>query len=203
MATATESEPALKIGPADRGRRVTLDQFIAADFQEGWRYELARGVISVTEVPGLNHGRFVFRLAKMFMQYETAHPGAINYQAGGGECRLRLPGMQSDRLPDQAVYLLPPPKEHSPWMTWVPQLVVEVVSVGGEDRDRVEKREEYLRGGILEYWILDPKARTLTVLQRVFDVWSDQVIPDDGVHRPYLLPGLEVRPGELLGPPED
>jgi hypothetical protein len=38
MATITR-----RIGPADHGRRMTLDEFIAADFEEGWLYELARG----------------------------------------------------------------------------------------------------------------------------------------------------------------
>ena len=43
----------LKIGRADDGRRVSFEEFIAADF-EGHHalYELARGVIVVTEIPG-------------------------------------------------------------------------------------------------------------------------------------------------------
>ena len=45
--------------------------------------------------------------------------------------------MQSDRHPDQAVYLLPPPDGPRPWTRWVPEIVVEVVSEGGEDRDYV------------------------------------------------------------------
>ncbi len=44
MATATLPTPTTRIGPTDHGRRMTLDEFIEADFQEGWLYELARGV---------------------------------------------------------------------------------------------------------------------------------------------------------------
>src|SRR5947209_11316846 len=130
MATTTR-----RIGPADHGQRMTLDEFIDADFEDGWLYELARGVILVTEVPGIPHGRIVGRITRMFVLYDEAHRGVINYRAGGGECRLRLPGMQSDRHPDQAVYLLPPPAGRNPWTRWVPQIVVEVVSEGGEERD--------------------------------------------------------------------
>ena len=61
MATAT-LPVALKIGPADQGRRLSLDEFIEADFVEGWLYELARGVVDVTEVPGPWHGRIVHRI---------------------------------------------------------------------------------------------------------------------------------------------
>src|SRR4051812_1082269 len=140
-----------RVGPADHGQRMTLDEFIEADFEEGWLYELARGVIDVTEVPLPHHGRIVYRLARLFILYDVEHPGIIDYQAGGGECRIRLPGMQSDRHPDQAVYLNPEPKGPRPWTRWVPHIVVEVVSEGGEGRDYIENREEYLRIGVAEY----------------------------------------------------
>jgi Uma2 family endonuclease len=191
-----------RIGPADHGRRMTLEEFLEADFEEGWLYELARGAVDVTEVPGVNHGRIVHRITRLLIHYEDARPGMINYRAGGGECRLRLPGMQSDRHPDQAIYLFPPPPGPKPWSRWVPQIVVEAVSEGGEERDYVEKREEYLRIGVSEYWILDPALRGMRVLQRAGDVWDEVVVPAGAIHRTHLLPGLEVRPEELLGPSE-
>ena len=40
MATATPTLTALRIGPADHGRRLKLDEFIEAEFEEGWVYEL-------------------------------------------------------------------------------------------------------------------------------------------------------------------
>jgi Uma2 family endonuclease len=194
MATITR-----RIGPADHGQRMTLDEFITAEFVEGWLYELARGAIDVTEVPLPEHGRIVRRLAQLFILYNIDHPGVIHYGAGGAECRLRLPGMQSDRHPDQAIYLSPQPPGRRPWTRWVPDVVVEVVSRRGEDRDYVEKREEYLRVGVAEYWILDPPLRQMLVLQRVADVWEEQIVAADALYHTRLLPGLEARPGELLG----
>jgi Uma2 family endonuclease len=199
MATVT-APAALRIGPADKGRRMTLEQFIEADWEEGWLYELARGVVDVTEIPRPWHGRIVIRVARMFMQYDIDHPGIIDYQAGGGECRRRLPGMVSDRHPDQAIYLDPEPSGPNVWTRWVPHIVVEVVSRGGEQRDFVEKREEYLRVGVREYWILDAVARRMHALVRAGDVWEETIVGESDVYRTVLLPGLEVRPGELLGP---
>ena len=195
MATITR-----RIGPADHGRRMSFDEFIEADFEDGWLYELARGVIVVTEVPGINHGRIGGRITRLFVLYEDRHPGLINYQANGSECRLRLPGMQSDRHPDQAVYLMPPPPGPKPWSRWVPQVVVEVVSKGGKRRDDIEKREEYLRVGVTEYWILDPYQRKLHVLRRAGDVWDEVLVLPGAVYQTHLLPDLNVRPEELLGP---
>jgi len=45
MATTT-----LRIGPADQGRAMTLDEFLDAEEEPGYCYELARGVLEVTEV---------------------------------------------------------------------------------------------------------------------------------------------------------
>lgn len=200
MATATQRRT---IGPADHGRRMTLDEFIEAEWVGGWLYELVRGVVEVTEVPGTPHGRAVRRLTRLFIYYDDAHPGIIKSAAGGGECRIRLPGMQSDRHPDQALYLRPEPKGKKIWTRWAPDLVVEIVSMRGEHRDYVEKREEYLRVGVSEYWILDPKRRRMLVLLRAGDIWEEVVLGESGVHRTELLPGLEARVGDLLGPPEE
>lgn len=188
------------VGPADHGQRMTLDEFVEAEFQEGWLYELARGAVDVTEVPGFSHGWIVRRIARLFDHYDETHPGLIQYLAGGGECRMRLPGMQSDRHPDQAVYLNPKPPGPRIWTRWVPHIVVEIVSAGGENRDYVEKRDEYLRAGVQEYWILDPDTRRLVVHQREGDVWAETVVAPDAVYQTHFLPGLEVRPEDLLGP---
>lgn len=195
MATAIRQ---ITIGPAQHGRKMSFDKFIDADFQDGWLYELARGVIVVTNVPGINHDRIVLRIADLFARYDFAHQEIINHRSPGSG-RLRLPGMKSDRHPDFAVYLDPPPESDESWTLWVPHIVVEVVSKGGIKRDYVEKKEEYLRLGVREYWIVDPIKHRLTVLDRAGDVWNEHVIGPRSIYRTELLPGLEVRPNDLLG----
>lgn len=76
-------------------------------------------------------------------------------------------------------------------------LVMEVVSDGEEDRrrDLVDKRQEYAAAGIPEYWIVDPREMTITVLS------LENAAPTyaiDGVYKPgetaksRLLKGFEV-----------
>ena len=198
---ATVSSTRTLIGRRDAGRRMTLDEFTHADFDPAHhRYELARGIVIVTEVPGPSHAEIVQRVGDRFAVHHFFHPGQIVLRAGGGECRLRLPGMQSDRHPDQAIYLTPRPTGKRIWERWIPAIVVEVVSPRGEDRDYVEKREEYLRAGVLEYWIFDPQRRKLVVLQRAGDVWEEHELNDTADYQTELLPGLVVSVGDILGP---
>lgn len=43
-------------------------------------------------------------------------------------------------------------------------LVVEVVSESDPDRELIDKRKEYAAAGIREYWIVDPRDRSMVVL---------------------------------------
>ncbi len=47
-----------------------------------------------------------------------------------------------------------------------PQMIIEIVSPGktNRDRDYIHKRTQYAAIGVPEYWLLDPKARTVLVL---------------------------------------
>jgi len=56
-----------------------------------------------------------------------------------------------------------------------PLLVVEVVSPGElqRDRDYVAKRQQYEDLGVPEYWIVDPEAATIAVLELQEDGYSE------------------------------
>ena len=188
MATAT----VLQIRPADHGRKLTLEEFMEAAFEEGYRYELARGVLEVTYVPGQPHGLIVWTLLQMIVDYHTRHPGKIFQAGGASEFRLWLPVMISGRNPDIAIVLHNTPRDPRGWRP--PVLVMEVVSEGAEahEADYVTRREEYLAFGIREYWIVDPIARIVTVLARDGDAWVEQVFRDDQQAKSIMLPGLEI-----------
>ena len=76
---------------------------------------------------------------------------------------------------------------------------MEIVSEGREarDRDYVAKRQEYLAYGLLEYWIVDPFERKVTVLTRRGDLWHEQIFLGDQSAEGLVLPGFSIRLPDL------
>ena len=95
----------IKIGPADHGRRMSLEEFEHAEVQEGYLYELSRGIITVSDVPNRLHLLQLVAIRDQLQAYESLHPGRIHVIAGGSECKLLIPALDSERHPDLAVYL--------------------------------------------------------------------------------------------------
>lgn len=181
----------VSIGPDDNGRRMTLDEFDQAEGLEGYLYELGRGAVTVTEVPRPRHLFQVGAIRRQFSAYDLANPNRIFCIASGGECKILLADLESERHPDLAIYLAPPGNEDDIWSTWVPEIVIEVVSPGSVQRDYHEKPEEYLRFGIREYWIVDADERRVLLLRRSRGRWIQKIIGPGDQYKPPLLPGFE------------
>ncbi|WP_416670350.1 Uma2 family endonuclease [Egbenema bharatensis] len=83
-----------------------------------------------------------------------------------------------------------------------PLLVVEVVSPGElqRERDYIAKRSQYQEIGVPEYWIVDPQAKTVTVLE-LFDTAYTNVETFQGDHpiRSPQFPELQVTSAQILG----
>jgi Uma2 family endonuclease len=190
---------AIKIGPADNGRRMSLADFEHAEVQPGYLYELGRGVIVVSDVPNPPHLWQVNAVRLQLTAYQFAHKGRISAIVGGGECKILLDDQESERHPDLSVYLTPPPgRDSDVWSIWVPALVIEVVSPDSRDRDYNEKREEYLSFGVQEYWIFDAERGEMTVLRRTRGRWREQIVRPPDVYRSKLFPGLELDCGQVF-----
>src|SRR5947209_3259843 len=143
------SKTVIKVGPRDQGRRMSLADFDHAEVQEGCLYELGRGVVVVSDIPNQRHLDQIPALKRQVHGYDATHRGRIHTIATGSECKILIETLESERHPDLAVYKSPPSQVGGErWSTWIPDLVVEVVSPGSEQRDYVEKREEYLLFGV-------------------------------------------------------
>lgn len=183
----------IKIGPADHGRPMSVAEFEHAEVQEGYLYELSRGFITVSDVPGMRHVLQLAEARRQLATYDVLHPGRIAGILGGAECKVLIGALESERHPDVSIYLREPPPidDASQWHHWYPEIIMEVVSPTSRQRDYEEKPEEYLRLGAREYWIVDGRDKVMVVMKRVRNRWSESRIEPPAIYRTRLLPGLE------------
>ena len=182
----------IKIGPKDNGRRMSLREYEPVDTVEGYVYELARGIITVSDVPAYPHAVLVANLRDQLVLYKAKHPEEIHIILGSFDCKLLIGEFESERHPDLAVYKSKPRHKENFWWHYLPDLVVEIVSRGSNKRDYVEKREEYLALGIKEYWIVDGGKREILALRRVRGKWTERLLTGEESYQTRLLPGFDL-----------
>lgn len=192
MLTATRRK--VKIGPNDQGKKMSLKAFEFAETEEGYLYELSRAYITVSEVANYYHAFIVAWIRNALIGHQLAHPRYIHLILTSMECKLLMPEWESERHPDIAVYFTKPkgPKDRKMWRTWIPDLVVEVVSERSADRDYIEKREEYWSLNVKEYWIFDANRQQVLLLTRGKSDWSEKRLKPGGVCTTKLLPGFKL-----------
>ena len=183
-----------KIGPRHQGHQMSLRAFEFAEVEEGYRYELARGVIVVSEVPRYYHAMQIDVVQDHLRAFKVSRPGLIHAILEGGACKLLMPEWESERHPDIALYLSRPrgKKDRTIWRTWIPDLTIEVVSPSSIDRDYVEKREEYWTLGVKEYWIVDAAMGKITQLRRGKNDWIAKELHAGDSIETKLLPGFKL-----------
>lgn len=77
------------------------------------------------------------------------------------------------------------------WVHGAPDLVIEILSPGTQQRDRTLKRYLYARYGVRELWLVDPEARSVEVFR--LDAAADtplRLFANRDVLTSDLLPGL-------------
>src|SRR3954465_14000682 len=121
------SQTAIIVGPQDHGRRMSLSEFDHAEVVKGHLYELSRGVITVSDVPGKKHLKQVVEINQQLYLYRAAHPEVIKMLGGASDCKILVEGYESERHPDIFIYKTEPPESEDLWSVWVPEIVIEVV----------------------------------------------------------------------------
>ncbi len=182
------------IGPRHHGRKMSLKAFEFAKVDERCVAELSRGYLVVSEVANVGHGLQIACIRNHLGYNDVVNPGVAHAILGSQECKLLIPEWESERHPDIAVYLTAPKgkKDRTLWRTWVPELVIEVVSESSRDRDYSQKRDEYWTLGVKEYWIVDPYLKQVLLLKRGRTQWTEKTLEAVDVCESKLLPGFKL-----------
>ena len=194
MSAVTSDRCQLMLEPSSSGALLTPEEFDAAEFREGWRYELIRGVLVVSPSPLRKERDPNEELGHWLRNYRQNHPQGRAMDATFYEETVVLPAER--RRADRVIYA---GLGRAPLEAEVPTIVVEFVSAGKRNltRDYEEKRDEYLALGVREYWIIDRFARCLTVHRAETDR-PRQVVREGQIYTTPLLPGFELALDRLL-----
>jgi Uma2 family endonuclease len=196
-----ENQLVAPLGPRDAGVPLSLDEFEAADFEEGHRYELIHGVLVVTPAPLEEERDANEELGHWLRNYRESHPQGRMLDLTLPEQNLRTIGQ--NRRVDRVIWagLGRRPRTRGPAARRdVPTIVVEFPSSRPADmrRDYEEKRIEYRDVGVQEYWIIDRFRRAMIVYLWRGEKWSKRTIGEKDVYRTPILPGFELPLVKLL-----
>lgn len=174
----------------------TVEEYLALDLSGGKLIEFDHGVLEFPPMPTAKHQRilrFLLRILESFLE-----------ERGVGEILPAPLPLQLEtglyREPD-ALVVLPEHLASNPNYPSGAELVVEIVSVGKEARQRdfETKRMEYASAGIPEYWIIDPENHAVHVLALHAGLYREQGVFKKGqTITSRLLPGFNLAVDELF-----
>ena len=178
--------------PSGFEARLTYDD-LARMPDDGMRHEIIDGVHYVTPSPVVRHQRIVRRLSVAIANYLD-----VNLDVGevfGASVDIVL--TRRDVVVPDVVFVAADQRSilTEPNIQGAPALVVEVLSPGTKKRDLGIKKDLFDRGGVREYWIVDPEGNTVTIFRRGGDgsLAKAQSLLDDGdVITTPLLPGFSL-----------
>jgi Uma2 family endonuclease len=185
-------------------RRMSLEEYLTYDDGTDTRYELEDGVlVEMGAENPLNPTIATFLLITFFQMGVPFSRLVIGHQIGVSSSKATA------RQPDLIV--------HSPESLAAifddgkllradcsaPLLVVEVASSTktdkkSRDRDYIQKRSEYAKRGIPEYWIVDPEKAVVLVLTLVGSAYQETSFTGNGAIVSPSFPGLTITADEVL-----
>ncbi len=127
--------------------------------EDGWIYEIITGELFMSPVPLTRHQRCKVRLVYAMFDFVQEHDAGEVLDA---PIDVLLPGLTTPVQPD-IVFVAKANADivKEERIEGVPDLMVEVLSPWNWIVDRHKKFAVYAKAGVREYWIVDPKARSI------------------------------------------
>jgi Uma2 family endonuclease len=162
------------------------------------RYELIEGELFVSRAPGIPHQRVLNNLQMALGSYLKENPIGIVVPGAGAvfsDYDAVIPDLvfvRNERWSEVVTEIR---------FTGAPDLVIEILSPGKENRDRdlLVKRQLYAKYGVAEYWIVDAENRLVEGYRLQDDRLesSGTLRNGDEITTP-LLPGFRLAVSSIL-----
>ena len=189
------------VSAAHPDRRLTYDDFLLFPEGDGLRHEIIDGVHYVTAAPNMRHQDLVGRLYLAIGNFLATHPGVGRIFLSPVDVVFTRHDIVEPDLVfvggDQAHILT------EANIQGAPAIVVEILSQSTRRRDERIKKELFDRGGVREYWMVDPDRSQVTVFRREgesFDARAVLSAADRNMLTTPLIPGFSLSIAELFKP---
>ena len=159
---------------------------------DGRRHEIIDGEHFVSPSPNTEHQRISKRLTGALLRCEEAGLGEVFYAPYDVVLSI-FDVVQPD------VLFITPARAHilnDKHAEGAPDLVIEILSESNRQYDEQVKYKTYERLGVLEYWIVDPDARSVKVFRRTNDRFTS--VPVTDTLTTPLLPSFALRVESLF-----
>jgi Uma2 family endonuclease len=171
-------------------RRYTYDELVAEMSETNQPCELWDGELIMAPAPFFSHQKIAFRFHRVLSDW--VEPRGLGEVVGAPIDMVLSPHrvvqpdvvfIAKERLAIIERAIMGPV-----------DLAAEVISLGGRNRDRIEKRDLYEQYGVKEYWIIDPEPPTVEVLHLVNSRYELAMRSGPGATAASrLLPGFEIK----------
>lgn len=180
------SEGAAALSPFSK--KITYEEFLAWVDEDTWA-EWVDGEVLLLTPASNKHQDLAGFLTALLRHFVEAHQSGMvipaPFQMKTGP---HLPGREPDLLfiAQEHLHRL----QHA-YLDGPADLVIEIISPDSRTRDREQKFHEYERGGVREYWLLDPARQQAECYALGADGTYQLLTEDtDGIFRSTILPGL-------------
>lgn len=182
------------------GTRMSLDEFLSLGETDG-KWELDDGVLYIMASGTPDH-QFLIRwlcrpIEDYFLEFEQP-PAQLLHEM------TTILSRELQRAPEPDLVIVLNERRHIVSGVRVeapPDIVVEILSTD-RSRDLVRKRQIYAEAGVLEYWLMDPRSDTVTLLELLDGAYVERAVLGVGdLLTTPLLPGLAISLGSIFQHP--
>ena len=180
---------------------LTIADWDAMPYREGYRYEIIEGELCVSCSPGLTHQVVSDNLVVLLRNFLKLNPIGV---------AVSTPGLvlseYSGVIPD-IVFFSHDQRDRivtNDRLTGAPSLVVEILSPGSSNvrRDRVLKLQLFAKHGVPEYWIIDLKNSAVEIyVNQDSSLVLQETLGEEQTLTTPALPGFSCQVSEIFRQP--
>jgi len=180
---------------AEQEQYYTYDDLLAID--DGNQYELHNGRLFMMAGPLQFHSEISGEIFRQTANYLLGKPCKVFH----APFDVRL---SEDTLyqPDVLV-VCDQSKLNGKRCNGAPDFIVEVLSDSTSWNDRIMKFNDYLRAGVREYWIVDPKDKTVSAFRLIDTIYAASAYSEADKAPVQVLDGLEIDLSLVFGQTEN